>query len=342
MRAIAVLCSALIFPGEILSGGALYGQPAPQIPDSPDAAPMSSTELESLVAPIALYPDSVLAQFLAASTYPLEIVEARRWMKQNSGLKGETLVEAAARQDWEPSVQALVVFPTLLQMMDENLKWTTALGNVFLAQQESMMTAIQSLRQKARAAGTLQSDAQQTVEVQQVEGAQAIVIQPTQADVIYIPAYTSAVVFGAPPVSAPYPAVAYPATAAVIAAGALSFSAGVAVGTIFHGWSGGWGWGCNWGPRPALYVNNTFINRYGFRTPPNVIQAGTGAWAHNPYYRGAVPYSSATVANRYGFGRAVTTPYGTAAGVRTPMGGAAAIARPDGAAVGVRTPGGGD
>jgi hypothetical protein len=226
-------------------------------------------------------------------------------MQQNGKLKGRALVEAASKQDWEPSIQALVAFPGVVQNLDENLEWTTALGNALLAQQEDVMACVQSLRQKAREGGLLQSNPQQTVEVKKVEGKQVIVIQPSSPEVIYVPSYNPVYVFGPAPVYAPYPAIVYPPPPleTIVAASAISFGVGVAVGSIFRGCCGsGWGWGCDWGPRPSLYVNNVFVNRYGFRAPPDASHYGTGAWAHNPYYRGAVPYSSATVANRYGVG----------------------------------------
>ncbi len=161
LRATAVLCSALVVPGDFR----FYAQAAPpQQPASTadQAAPLNQGQLESLVAPIALYPDSLLGQVLAASTYPLEVVEARRWLQSNGNLQGQALVTAATQQDWEPSIQALVVFPAVLQQMDDNLKWTTALGNAFLSQQQDVMSAIQSMRQKAQNSGALQSNAQQT------------------------------------------------------------------------------------------------------------------------------------------------------------------------------------
>ena len=321
-RGAALLCAVLIAPGDTLY--ARQGVPAQPQSGSAEAnsdARLDPAQIDSLVSPIALYPDPLLAQILAASTYPLQIVSANRWMQQNGKLKRRALVEAAAKQDWEPSIQALVAFSSVVQNLDENLEWTTALGNVFLAQQEDVMASIQRLRQKAREGGLLQSNSQQTVEVKKVEGTQVIVIQPSSPEVIYVPSYNPIYVFGPAPVYAPYPAIVYPPPPleTIVAANAISFGVGVAVGSIFRGCCGsGWGWSCNWGPRPSLYVNNVFVNRYGFRAPPYASHYGTGAWAHNPYYRGAVPYSSATVANRYGVGRAVATPYGSAARVRTP------------------------
>jgi hypothetical protein len=330
VRALAVFCAAMMTPGDPL----LYAQPAqPQdqttAPDASQDASLSPADLDSLVAPLALYPDSLVAQVLAAATYPLEIVEADRWVKTNSGLKGQALLKAAEKQNWEPAVQALVVFPQVLQQLDTNLPWTTALGNAFLAQEADVMSAIQRMRQKAVASGKLQSNAQQKVETQQADGAPVIVIQPANPDVIYVPSYDPTVVYGPAPVYAPYPAYSYP-TGGYLGASFISFGLGVAVGSIFNGWNGGWGWGCNWGRHSSVFVNNTFINRYGFHGGGVYAgRYGNAAWRHNPAYRGAVPYSSAGVARRFG-----STP-----GVRGPGGTPGAITRPGGAA-GFRPPGG--
>jgi hypothetical protein len=283
----------------------------PQPPAANDQPLLSAAELESLVAPIALCPDQLLAQTLAAATYPLEIVEADRWVKSNPSLKGDSLVKAAAQQNWEPSVQALVIFPSLLNLLSENLTWTTALGNGFLAQQEDTMSAVQRLRVKAESSGALKSNGQQTVANEQINGTNAIVIQPANPHVVYVPAYDPVAIFGPAPYY-PYPSLAYPTPVP----GFLAFSSGVALGAIFGGYGGGWGWGFHWGPRPSVYVNNTFINRSGFRGGTYAGRTGDAAWVHNPAYRGATPYSNATVANR--FGRPGST--GTAARIATPQG----------------------
>jgi hypothetical protein len=308
---IALTCVALIAPGDSI----LVAQPGgmqPQPLAAGDPPPLSAAELESLVAPIALYPDQLLAQTLAAATYPLEIVEAARWVKSNPSLKGDSLVKAAAQQNWEPSVQALVIFPNLLNLLSENLTWTTALGNAFLAQQEDTMSAVQRLRAKAEASGALKSTSQQTVVNEQINGTNAIVIQPANPEVVYVPAYDPVAIFGPAPYYA-YPSLTYPTAVPSF----LAFTSGVVLGSIFGGWyGGGWGWGCHWGPRPSLYVNNTFINRSGFRGATYAGRTGDAAWVHNPMYRGAVPYSNASVANRYG--RPGST--GTAARTATPQG----------------------
>jgi hypothetical protein len=308
-RGLALTCAMAIAPGQ----SPLFGQSAAQIQSTgvQQEKFMSSGQLDSLVAPIALYPDSLVAQVLAASTYPLQIVTAERWVQQNSGLKGKELVEAAGRQDWDPSIQALVAFPTVLQMLDQSLEWTTALGNAFLAQQTDVMAAIQRMRMKAQQSGKLQSDTHQQVQTTTVEGQPAIVIQPADPEVIYVPSYEPAAVYGAAPEYYPYPAVAYP-TGGVLAASAISFGVGVAVGAIFNGCCGGgwgWGWGANWGPHASLYVNNNFFNHNSnaFVNRGNWGNAyrggGRAGWNHNPRYRSAVPYANRSVANRYNGGR---------------------------------------
>ena len=308
-RGLALICSAAIAPGDAL----LYGQAAPQSSQTANQQNqiMSPEQMDSLVAPVALYPDSLLAQVLAASTYPLQIVTARRWVQEKSNLKGKDLVMAAGKQDWDPSVQALVAFPSVLQMLDQNLEWTTALGNVFLAQQSDLMAAVQRMRGKAQQSGKLESNTQQTVQTTAVEGQPTIVIQPADPQVIYVPSYDPAVMYGAAPEYYPYPSLAYPS--GVWAAGAISFGIGVAVGAIFNGCCGagwGWGWGCNWGRHPSLYVNNNFFNHNGNtfvnrgQWGDNYRGNGNRNWNHNPKYRGAVPYANRDVANRFNGGRA--------------------------------------
>ena len=304
-RELALICCVAILPGDTL----LFGQAANpgQAAANQQGQSASPGQLDSLVAPIALYPDQLLAQVLAASTYPLQIVTAERWLKQNSNLKGKALVEAAGKQDWDPSVAALVAFPDVLQMMSQSLDWTTALGNTFLAQQSDVMAAVQRMRMRAQEQGKLQSTPQQQVQNTTVDGQPAIIVQPANPEVVYVPTYDPAAVWGAAPAYYPYPSMAYP-----VGAGLVSFGVGVAVGALFNGCCGygwGWGWGANWGPRPSLYVNNnffthnanTFVNRG--RWGGNYIGNGRNNWAHNPRFRGAVPYANRAVANRYNAGR---------------------------------------
>src|SRR3984957_5877005 len=168
---------------------ALFGQDSPPAPDQPgqvlqpgqlppSAPPLNPQQLQDLVAPIALYPDNLLSQILAASTYPIEIVEAQQWLQQNRNLKGQALMDAAKQQNWDPSVQALVVFPDVLTRLNQDIRWTTDLGNAFLAQQADVMHAVQDMRAKAQANGKLNTTPQETVTTQTQNGQSAIVIQP--------------------------------------------------------------------------------------------------------------------------------------------------------------------
>jgi hypothetical protein len=334
---------ALIVPALAASANLLAqsSQVTPAQPVTTGAAQvdekLTSGQLQSLLAPIALYPDPLLAQVLAASTYPLETVEAAQWLKKNSSLQGSALVEAAAKKKWDPSIQALVVFPTTLQKMSENLDWTTAVGNAFLAQQEDVMNVIQALRQKAYASKTLASNSQQKVDVETQQGQSIVKIEPADPQVVYVPSYNPTVVYGPPPVEYPYPAMVYPpppSTGAVIASSVISFGAGVALGAAFHDCcANGWGWNTNWGAHDVT-INNTFVNRNNLNSTRNV--SGTTAWAHNPANRGAVPYSNAAVAGRYGGTGAARSAYGSAGAARTATG---AARSPYGSAGAARTTG---
>jgi hypothetical protein len=253
--------------------------------------------LDALVAPVALYPDPVLSQVLVASTYPLEIVQAQQWLQQNSNLKGTALADAAKQQDWDPSVQAMVVFPDLVKRLADNIKYTTDLGNAFLAQQGDVMDAIQRMRKSAQDSGKLVSNEQQVVETKTEESKTVVVIQPASPEVVYVPAYNPTVVWGAP--AYPYPPYYYPpvSTGAVIAASAISFGVGVAVGAA---WGGGWGWGCGWGHN-EININNNFISRNNLNVNNiNRTNVNRNTWQHNPQHRGGAPYANRNVANRYG------------------------------------------
>jgi Protein of unknown function (DUF3300) len=279
--------------------------PAQQVPPPNQQMPASSQQgaaqqtlvpdqLDSLVAPIALYPDPILSQVLVASTYPLEIVEAARWLSQNSSLQGKALVDAAAKQSWDASVQALVVLPDLLKRLNQEITWTSDLGNAFLAQQQDVMEAVQRMRQKAESNGALQSTKEQQVTTAAEGGNTYIEIQPASPEVVYVPQYDPVAVWG--PSAYPYPPIYYPpSTGAVIAAGAISFGVGMAVGAIWGGGWGGWGWGCGWG-RNNVVINNNFISSNHFNRT-NVANGNN--WVHSPVHRGGVPYNNRNVANRF-------------------------------------------
>ena len=170
----------------------------------PESVKLSPDQLDSLVAPIALYPDPLLAQCLVASTYPIDIVAAQQWLAKNSTLKGDALVQAAEQQEWDPSVQALVSLPDALKLLSENIAWTQDLGDAFLAQQSDVMDAVQRMRGKAKNAGKLESTEQQKVETKVVEEKTVIEIVPASTEVIYVPTYNPTVVWG-PPVYPYYP-----------------------------------------------------------------------------------------------------------------------------------------
>ena len=261
---------------------AAQAQPASQTP--PSAELLKPEQLEALVAPIALYPDELLANVLAASTYPLEVVQADRWLKEHKSLKGDALKTEVEKQTWDDSVKALASTPDVLAMMSEKLEWSKNLGDAVLAQQPDVMDAVQRLRTKAYDNKKLLTTKQQKVSVQTQESKQAIVIQQADPETVYVPYYDPATVYGAWPY-ADYPPYyfSYPSYigAGVIAAG-LAFGAGWAIGR----WGNYWGGGFNWGNR-NVYVNHRTTN------------IGNG-WQHNAAHRQGVRYNNANVAQRFG------------------------------------------
>ena len=260
------LCMTLVVPPYSYSQGS---QPPPVF---------KAEELDQMLAPIALYPDSLLTQILMASTYPLEIVQADRWAKQNKDMKGDALAKALEAQPWDPSVKSLVNFPQVLTMMSEKLDWTQKLGDAFLAQQKDVMETIQKLRAKAQASGNLKTTKEQVVKVEK----EIIIIEPASPQVIYVPAYNPTVVYGAwaYPAYPPYPY--YPP--GYVAGAAFPFVAGVAVGAAW-----GYAWGnANWhGGDVNINVNqntniNNNINREKYATQyQGKGQAGQGQWQHD-------------------------------------------------------------
>jgi len=258
-------------------------------------------ELEQILAPVALYPDDVLSQILMASTYPLEIVEADRWVKQNGSLKGDALAAALEKQKWDPSVKSLVNFPQVLAMMSDKLEWTSKLGNAFLSQQPDVMKAVQTLRQKAKDSGNLTTTKEQKVIVEK----ETIIIQPANPQVVYVPTYNPVVVYGAWPYPA-YPPYYYYPPGYVAAASAFSFAAGVAVGVAW-----GYAWGnCNWhGNTVNVNVNKniTINNNINRNVYAKQYQGGSGAWQHDPSHRQGVAYPNTATAQRYGQTGARTT-----------------------------------
>ena len=238
-------------------------------------APLSASEIDSIVSPIALYPDQLVAQILGAATYPDQVTAADNFVN-SSGLKDNALVQAVDKQPWDPSVKALCVFPTVLDQMAKNLSWTSALGDAFYNQQANVMASIQRLRQQAQAAGNLKTTSQQTVTTQNQSGQQVIVIQPANPQVVYVPQYNPTVVYGTP-----YQPPGYSA-GAMVATGLISFGVGMAVGAAFNNSCCGWGWGhggwgCNWHGGTVVYNHNTYVSR------SNTFY-GNNRYRNNPYY----------------------------------------------------------
>jgi hypothetical protein len=274
-----------------------------------DAPPQKPTfkpeELEQIVAPIALYPDSLLAQIFMASTYPLEIVEAARWSKENPKVTGDALQTALEKQTWDPAVKSLTAFPDVLAGMNEKLDWTQKLGDAFLADQKGVMDAVQRLRAKAKAEGNLASSKEQKVTTEPAPAGSStttiIEIAPTDPEVVYVPTYNPTVVYGAwaYPAYPPYPVYAYPPGAAF-----FSFTAGVIVGGAL------WG-NCNWGGsdvdinvnkynnfnRTDINNRNTNINN----RDTNVSNRGNNqSWQHNPDHRKGVEYRDQGTQQKFG------------------------------------------
>jgi hypothetical protein len=283
----------------LLAGGFLVAQqpgypPPATAPQAPGPAQMlAPQQLDSVVAPVALYPDRLLGQILAASTYPLEIAEAAQWLQQNPTLQGAQLVDAARQQNWDPSIQALVIFPDVLTRLASDIRWTTDLGNAFLAQQADVMNAVQRMRAQASASGKLRSNGQQTVTTEMDGDQSAIDIQPANPEMVYVPSYNPQYIWG-PSAYGSYPPWDY----LDIGYGyGYGFGPGIYLGGFFGGlgW-GGWGWGCNWFNH-SLFLNGAFFGRYGFGG--RGFAAG-GIWAHNGSHRMGVAYPNRALSGRYG------------------------------------------
>jgi hypothetical protein len=311
-NSVAFLCSLLLLQTNGVHATQTQGQAAPAAPDQQAAAvKIPADQLDSLVAPIALYPDPLLAQVLAASTYPLELVQLQQWLEKNQTLKDKALVDAVEKQPWDPSVQAMAALPDVVKRLANDIQWTTDLGNAFLAQQSDVMDAVQRMRKKAQDSGNLKSTEQQKVETKVVESKQVVVIQQANPEVVYVPTYNPTVVYG-PPVY-PYPPIYYPPPGYYAAGMAISFGVGLAMGAA---WGGGWGWGCGWGGNNDITINNNNnFNRNsnvnggnrnningGNRVSNQPARGGAngGKWQHNPQHRGGTPYGNRDTARKYG------------------------------------------
>jgi len=323
----ALVCILSLVPGDTLAYAPNSQQAATTTASSAkQSAKIPPDQLDSLVAPIALYPDPLLAQTLAASTYPLEIIQLQQWLEKNKSLKDKALADAVVKQPWDPSVQALAALPDVVKRLADDIQWTTDLGNAFLAQQDDVMDAVQRMRKKAQDNGNLKSSEQQKVETQVIESKSVIVIEQANPQVVYVPSYNPVVVYG-PPIY-PYPPIYYPPPGYYAAGMAISFGFGVMMGAF---WSGGWGWGCGWGGNNVYINNNNNFNRntninggnrnnIGNRpsnqpsggagnrnntgnrasTQPAGSAGNRGNWQHNPEHRGGAPYRDRATADRFG------------------------------------------
>jgi len=334
---IAIVCAALL---SSISSVALAQTPEAQsqvMTTTKEAPKIPNDQLDSLVAPIALYPDQLLSQTLVASTYPLEVIQLQQWLEKNKNLKDQALANAVQKENWDPSIQAMAAFPDVVKRLSDDIQWTTDLGNAFLAQESDVMDAVQAMRAKAQSKGTLKTSAQQKVESQTVEGGkQVIVVQQANPDVVYVPSYNPAVVYG-PPVY-PYPPIYYPPPGYYAAGAAVAFGTGVALGAA---WGGNWGWNCGWGHGNVnVNVNNKYVNNYNKNVnnynKANFNQANfnkaninSGNWQHNPQHRGGAPYNRASASQVQGQ-LASRGQGGAGAGNRPGGGGAGAGNRPGG------------
>jgi hypothetical protein len=293
--AIRSIYAALLLTGLLIAAAQAQTPPAPATVDQSQQM-LKPEELDQLVAPIALYPDALLAEVLMSSTYPLEIVQADRWVTENKNLKGDALKAAVDKQSWDDSVKSLIATPSVLAMMSAKLDWTQKLGDAVLAQQPDVMDAVQRLRVKAQANNKLSSTKEQTVSVARQENKEVIVIEPAVPDTIYVPYYDPAVVYGGWPY-ADYPPYYFPpplgyVPGAILATG-IAFGAGYALGR----WASGgnyWGGGVNWGGRNI----NVNVNR---STNINTGNINVGnSWQHNPQHRQGVKYSNTNVQQKFG------------------------------------------
>jgi hypothetical protein len=279
----------------VLIGAALgpafsVAQTDPAVPAvaATSVARYSQAQLDQLLAPVALYPDPVLSQLLMASTYPLEVVKAQRWLQQHPGLSGDALDEALIGESWDASVKAIAAFPSVVTMMNDNLDWMQRLGDAFLAQQADVMDTVQALRQKAQAAGTLVSNDRQQIVLQ--DG--GIEVVPTNPYVVYVPVYDSSIVYGPwwwpeyPPFFWWPPSIYGPYDYVMTG---FAFGWGIAVGRDhFHG------------ARPDWHGHQIHVRPpHPPGTPHGSPPGAPRPWHHDPAHRGGVPYTSPGVRDRY-------------------------------------------
>ncbi len=329
----ATLISSLVF----LNAGGVFAQGPPP----PQAAYMrlQADELGQLVAPIALYPDALVAQILAASTYGPQVIEAEVFTRRNVGIPPQELAQIVDTQPWDPSVKALTAFPAVLSNLSSNFTWTTKLGDVYYNQPQDVMAAVQAMRQRAYAAGTLRSTQQESVGYQPGY----IVIQPVNPEVVYVPVYNPWAVYGAPvPVYAAY--VATPPQGGIAVTAAIGFTVGVAVGAFSH-----YGWGCshwstNWYSHTVVYNHAAYVSHgyygggyrggyehgggsggyngyHGATGGYNGYHGGSGYSGSNGYHRGGNGYSGGSGTGTGGYGGRGGSGYNGGSGAGTGTGG---------------------
>jgi Protein of unknown function (DUF3300) len=297
---LAVLCAALLIPGDASS---LAQSPQAASPAEQEEPKLPPEQLDSLVAPIALYPDPLLAQVLVASTYPLEIMQLQQWLIKHKDLKDKALNDAVIKQPWDPSIQGMAALPDAVKRLADDIQWTTELGNAFLAQQSDVMDAVQRMRAKAEGTGNLKSNEQMKVETKIVENKSIVVIEQAKPEVVYVPSYDPVVVYGAP--AYPYPPIAYPPPGYYAAGMAVSFGVGMMVGAAING---GWGYNSGWGGgnnNVNINNNNNFVNNSNRTSNRQNVgngnrSGGGNSWQHNPQHRGGTPYSNKGTANKFG------------------------------------------
>ena len=325
-RLLAGILAISILPGDSLVSA--QAPPATPSQTGNSVPKIPPNQLDSLVSPIALYPDPLLAQTMAASTYPLEIIQLQQWLSKHPGLKDKALADAVAKEPWDPSIQAMAGLPEVVKRLADDIQWTTDLGNAFLSQQDDVMDAVQRMRKKAQDKGNLKSTEQQKVETKVIESKSIIVVEQANPQVVYVPSYDPVVVWG-PPIY-PYPPIYYPPAGYYAAGMALSFGVGVAMGAF---WSGGWGWGCGWGNNDININNNNNFNRnsnFGGNRNSNIGNGnrpsqlpsrggdgsglgggdrgnlgggggrGDATWKHDSQHRGGAPYRDRATADRFG------------------------------------------
>jgi Protein of unknown function (DUF3300) len=257
-------------------------------------APQTPAQLQQLVAPIALYADALVAQVLAASTYPDQIVEADRWMQQHSDLKGEQLGQEVDKQPWDPSVKALTEFPSVLANMDKNLSWTSSLGDAYVNQQQDVMNAVQVMRQRAKQAGNLNSTSQQTVSQQ----GQTIVIEPADPEVVYVPAYDPWLVYGEPFGVWPgwywYPGL-------YLTGPGIAWGFGFGIG-FFGGFGWGWhNWGYDWHRHGIIFNHNSYISHSRIFANHNTFNHARANFNRGNGFRGGSGFQGRSFGGNSGF-----------------------------------------